>query len=689
MTHGARRFLASAPSSVLLKIDLRNAFNCVDRDAILRCVAERFPLLFPYAEAAYGHHSELALGDGYTVSSQQGVQQGDPLGPLFFSLVLMDVWEKLGRPPGTTVADPPQEPAAPLGLQSDGPRRCSGLPFAAFYLDDGAIGGSPEEVERAFAELEAAGAPVGLFVNRGKCEVVSHTPFPDRFPGVRPVSASDWTLLGAPCGTDRAAANAAVTLALDRGRYKLAGLVRMEERHPAMTLLRYCASFGLGVFYARALGRVDAFSVFDEDVRSAFAELAGLPLTGEQWLQCTLAPKHGGMGLRPLAQHAAVAYVTSASASAGLFPSLFHEDAGIAHPDTWMAEIVADPLLAPFPLALDEVQRVAKTVTTFAEKCQRTISALIEGQLASDQMARAAGDDLTTARLQALQGTYASLWVVPMNAAIGFQPCFQGNAHLDALLRYRLGIPLGETHTCPRCSQLSDGVGVHAMNCLSGGYRGHLHATMVATLMAVASTANWHPQPEPRISPTDGKRLDILFNLGGGGANAGRTKVGADFSCVNTLAASHIRAAAATPSGAANEGAREKKLKYGKLCREAGIELAPLVVDSFGGWAEEARPLLARLAKAWGARIDMWERQAVPHVMGHIAARLATLIAKTLLSSFPADLGAAQKAALAAVVPPPEPTWAAWKAAGAPPAGPPGTTSSPVVPASSGSAASS
>lgn len=369
------------------------------------------------------------------------------------------------------------------------------------------------------------------------------------------------------------------------------------------------------------------------------------------------------LGLRPLALHASVAFVASVSASRGHFPFLFREDSGTL-PDALLEKALVDPLLASFPSALDEVRRVAGVVTTFADKRQGAVSALIEGQLAEGVLERAHANVLDRARLQALRGTYASLWVVPQNAAIGFSPVFQSNAHLDVLLRYRLGVPLGPAHECPRCGGIDEGLGVHAMSCLTGGYRGHLHASMVSVFMALASTANWRPVPEPRVSATDGKRLDILFQFGSGTCPLGQ--VGVDFSCVNALADSHKAAAAANPSGAANEGSREKLRKYAALSREAGWRFVPLVVDSFGGWSDDARPLLARLSKVWGARIDMWERQAVPHVMGHVAARLAALVAKTLLSSYPADLAAARRVAESRIGPPPAPSYEGWKAAGQP-----------------------
>jgi hypothetical protein len=72
---------------VLLKLDFKNAFNSVERDCILREVHCHTPLLYPYLYQCHRNPSTLFFGN-HLISSFIGAQQGDPCGPMIFSLAI-------------------------------------------------------------------------------------------------------------------------------------------------------------------------------------------------------------------------------------------------------------------------------------------------------------------------------------------------------------------------------------------------------------------------------------------------------------------------------------------------------------------------------------------------------------------------------------------------------------------------
>ena len=105
-----------------MKLDFKNAFNCIRCDKMLHAVLEKAPQIFPLTFAAYQLPSFLFFGN-HIIHSAEGVQQGDPLGPLLFCLTIHDL---VGE------------------LKSE---------FKVFYLDDGTLGSTLDNVQSDLLHL--------------------------------------------------------------------------------------------------------------------------------------------------------------------------------------------------------------------------------------------------------------------------------------------------------------------------------------------------------------------------------------------------------------------------------------------------------------------------------------------------------------------------------------------------------
>ena len=142
LAHAARRFLYSMKvDEVFVKLDFSNAFNSIRRDAVLEATAQFAPALVPYVLSSYGSSSNLWFGKDL-IASDEGLQQGDPLGPLLFCLSVHNIVSAINSE------------------------------FVSGYLDDLGVGGRVSSVINDIKLIELEALKVGLSLNHLKCEII-------------------------------------------------------------------------------------------------------------------------------------------------------------------------------------------------------------------------------------------------------------------------------------------------------------------------------------------------------------------------------------------------------------------------------------------------------------------------------------------------------------------------------------
>ena len=76
-------YLRLHPDHLVIKFDIRNAFNSLHRANVLAC-AHTYPPLAHLITLMYGAPNQ-ATYDGFTLTVERGVNQGDPMGPVLYS----------------------------------------------------------------------------------------------------------------------------------------------------------------------------------------------------------------------------------------------------------------------------------------------------------------------------------------------------------------------------------------------------------------------------------------------------------------------------------------------------------------------------------------------------------------------------------------------------------------------------
>ena len=409
--HAARTYLCNLqPDQVIMKIDFKNAFNSIRRDKMMLAVEEFIPELLPFIHSAYHSPSFLIWGDE-VVNSSEGVQQGDPLGPLLFCLTIHKLCAK---------------------LKSE---------FAVFYLDDGTLGGTREDVIDDVKTIEEEAGTLGLQLNREKTELIcaDHTSrgiVLSALPGLRIINPECANLLGSPLG-NADCVNACVSEKIELLRLMGDRLCYLHS-HDAITLLRY--SFAIPKLL-HSLRTAPCFSSpllpdYDLLLQSLLSKIVNIHFQVDDpaWLQATLPVSAGGLGIRSAVHLAPSAFLASADGSTDLVHHLLPSRLSTTlYPGR-------EDALASWRDGLDQSQSPPVPPTSYRQKMWD----LPRIQARADALLPDASDPVTRARLLAVSAKESGAWLnsLPISS-LGLR---MDNDTIRIAIGLRLGYPLCQPH---------------------------------------------------------------------------------------------------------------------------------------------------------------------------------------------------------------------------------------------------
>ena len=537
---------------VFVKIDFRNAFNTLRRDSILEAVAKHFPELLPFATSSMGQ-SDLQFGD-FTLSSEEGAQQGDPLGPLYFCIVFLELLQSLK----------------------------SELAFG--YLDDVAMGGDAETVVEDFLHLEATSKEFGLEMNRSKCEVIGQTNETRSLFAAHDVilpetSTSAVIMLGAPLFTGQH-----LDEVLKGKRHELELLtyrLSLMPAHDSLYLLRNVLTAPRLMYLLRSAPCTDSpeLPLYDAAIRESLSSVLNVDLDDNRWTQASLPVRWGGLGVRGVVLLAPSAYLASAASTTELTSALLParlrgvQDSGVAAAmSAWSKQTSTSSLTLPPP-------------TSPAQRAWDDLCC----QVKSDGLLDTAADQVERARLLASRSDGSGAWLnaMPLSCA-GLK---MDNATVRIAVGLRLGAPVVRAHVCV-CGTTVTVDGHHGLSCRYGSGR-HVRHNQVNELISKAFTS----------AGTLAKLEPQSMCLGGNQRPDGVTLVpwkrgrcmAWDATCPNTFAKTHIQASSTQAGSAAATAEAKKKTKYSSII--GGVDFVPVAIETSGVWGEDARMLVTDLGR--------------------------------------------------------------------------------------------
>lgn len=545
--HSIRSFFKFTHTNpkAMVKLDYKNAFNSIFRDKMLREVRDRTPEIFNYVAQCYTNPSYLNW-NGNLILSERGCQQGDPLGPLLFSLTIHPIVRKV---------------TCELNL---------------WYLDDGTLLGYTPDVAESAKIVQQESRTIGLELNPTKCEVsvfgdnqdFSLSLIEDVIPGIRLLDDTSAELLGAGLtveSTRRILTKKISTLQLFSE--KLAKL----PSHLAFYLLKH--SFAIPrIVYILRCSEVwkceDLIATYDEVLKSTLISIVNGHFNSDQLVQSSLPVKRGGLGVKLCSHLALPGFLSSWFSVSEEVSAIVSSDYVSYASDTIIKEAINSWSMQTESVSTPENPKIQKNWEI------PVIDRMVSQLLTSTQ------DDFDKARLLAALDPMSGSWLNSLpSVSLG---TFLQNEVFRIAVSLRLGIQICHPHQC-LCGNQIDQYGRHGLSCKRSAGRTIRHSSINDIIKRALTTAECPSILEPNgCSRTDGKRPDGMTLMPW---SNGKPLLW-DFTCTDTFALSIINKTSNTSGAAAKIAAEKKVAKYSNLLDN--FLFSPVAIETTGTWDSQA-----------------------------------------------------------------------------------------------------
>lgn len=588
--HACRTFLCNSKDQILLKVDVKNAFNSVSRVALLTEIQKEIPNLYPYLWQCYSSPSNL-MYNNHSIFSAVGCQQGDPLGPAIFSLAIHPIISALKSK------------------------------FNIWYLDDGSLGGESSCVLNDLSFLIRKFHEIGLDLNMSKCELYvsqensNKTKIIDDFqsicPDIKVMSKNSLHLLGAPIFEE--SIPDFIDSQIIRFSENSDRLLKINS-HMALSILRFCL-FAPKFTYLMRCSPLWKFPVscekIDSILHSQIEKTLNIQLNDRQFLHASLPIRYGGLGIRQISSVVLPAFLSSVHSTISL-----------------IGKILAPSLRDIEVSCLTEAENAWKIACPgkdlpFCKGVQRTWDEPLCRQV-HGWLLDSASSATEKARLLACSEKESGFWLHAYPSA--HCATLLDNNSLRLAVGLRLGSNIVVPHRCP-CGVEVDRLGHHGLSCQKSAGRFARHACLNDIIRRALASINIPAVLEPPgLARDDGKRPDGMTLIPW---QVGRPLVW-DATCVDTLAPSHLPTTSQRAGAAAASAEAAKRRKYTGL---AGNHVfAAFGVETLGPWGPDAqkfyRDLKSRLFEHTAdhrAGLFLGQRIGIAIQRGNVASLMGTL----------------------------------------------------------------